>query len=159
MPPGVCLLQGMVRRAGARVIFLLAVGLSEFVGIRAGSAKVLASAAIDLAPPIRFNVRMKKLIPAVLLAAAPLLLSPAPAQTKLTPKTAVSRTDNCAPIGRTANGELVYSMKCENLPAPPPPPQARMEETAPPPPPTPPPPQETRTGLFGWSFDRRQPDQ
>jgi hypothetical protein len=73
------------------------------------------------------------------------------------PKSAASRADNCAPIGRTANGELVYSMKCEMIPAPPPPPQARMEETAPPPPP--PPQQETqRGGFFGWSYDRR-PDQ
>jgi hypothetical protein len=66
-----------------------------------------------------------------------------------------ARVDNCAPIGRTANGELVYSMKCDNLPAPTPAPQARMEETAPP---APPPQQETRSGLFGWSYDRRQPE-
>ena len=66
-----------------------------------------------------------------------------------------ARVDNCAPIGRTANGELVYSMKCDNLPAPTPPPQARLEETAPPPP-AQPPRDEGRTGLFGWSFDRRQ---
>ena len=135
-------------------------GLSEFVGIRAHPAKVLASGAIDFAPPIRLNMRMKKLIPAVLMIAPALLLQPALAQTRLTPKAAAApRADNCAPIGRTANGELVYSMKCENLPAPPPPPQARIEETAPPPPP----PQETRSGssggLFGWSYDRRQPDQ
>ena len=33
--------------------------------------------------------------------------------------------DVCAPIGKTAKGELVYSMKCDNMPAPPaPPPQA-----------------------------------
>jgi hypothetical protein len=113
---------------------------------------------MDFDPSIRFNTRMNRLISAILLAAALLLPQPDLAQTNLTPKAAaVSRTDVCAPIGRTAKGELVYSMKCENLPAPPPPPQARIEETAPPPPP--PPPQETRTGLFGWSFDRRQPDQ
>ena len=114
----------------------------------------------DLA--IRFNAPMKRLIPAVLLACVPLTFHGAAAQTQLTPKakTSASRVDNCAPIGRTANGELVYSMKCEHMPAPPPPPQARMEETAPPPPP---PPQETRTGssggLFGWSYDRRPPEQ
>ena len=73
------------------------------------------------------------------------------------PKSAV-RTDNCAPIGRTANGELVYSMKCDNIPAPVPPPQARMEETAPPPAAPPPPRDEGRTGLFGWSYDRRPPE-
>jgi hypothetical protein len=68
------------------------------------------------------------------------------------------RVDNCAPIGRTANGELVYSMKCDNIPAPHPPPQARLEETAPPPPPPAQPRDEGRTGLFGWSYDRRQPE-
>ncbi len=101
---------------------------------------------------------MNKLIPAIVLALTLLLCLSASAQTKLTPKAAPSRADNCAPIGRTANGELVYSMKCDNLPAPTPPPQARIEETAPPPPP----PQETRSGsggLFGWSYDKRQPDQ
>jgi hypothetical protein len=132
-------------------------GPSEFVGIRAHPAKVLASEAIDFAPPIRLNMRMKKLIPAVLMIVPALLLQAALAQTRLTPKAAAApHGDNCAPIGRTANGELVYSMKCDNLPAPPPPPQARIEETAPPPPP---PQQESRGGLFGWSFDRRQPDQ
>lgn len=28
------------------------------------------------------------------------------------------RTDPCAPIGRTADGQLVYSMTCERLPVP-----------------------------------------
>jgi hypothetical protein len=40
------------------------------------------------------------------------------------------RVDNCAPIGRTADGKLVYSMKCDNLPvpvAPAPPPAAAVE--------------------------------
>jgi hypothetical protein len=73
----------------------------------------------------------------------------------LTPKAATSRADNCAPIGRTANGQLVYSMKCENLPAPAaPPPQAELRETAPPP--------ETeikRSGLFGMSYEVKRPDQ
>ena len=73
----------------------------------------------------------------------------------LTPKNAASRADICAPIGRTANGELVYSMKCDTIP---PPPQARIEETAPPP--APPPQQETqRSGIFGWSYDHRPTDQ
>ena len=69
----------------------------------------------------------------------------------------VARVDNCAPIGRTANGELVYSMKCDNMPVPVPPPQAKVEEPAPPPPPSRS--DEGRSGLFGWSFDRRQSDQ
>ena len=111
---------------------------------------------MDFNVAIRFNMRMTKPILAVL-AVTPLLFQPVLAQTKLTPKAAVSHPDNCAPIGRTANGELVYSMKCDNIPAPAAPPQARIEETAPLPPP--PQQQETRSGVFGWSFDRRQPDQ
>jgi hypothetical protein len=82
------------------------------------------------------------------------MMAPAWGQTQLAPKTTAAR-DNCAPIGRTAKGELVFSMKCDNLPAPPPPPpQAEVKET-PPAPPT----SEGRTGLFGWSYDRRQSDQ
>jgi hypothetical protein len=96
---------------------------------------------------------MKKLVFAILLIA-----SPAWAQTKLAPKGASARVDICAPIGRTADGKLVYSMKCENLPVPPPPPQAEVEEAPPPPPP-----QAQRTGLFGLSFgsqeDARKPNQ
>jgi hypothetical protein len=91
---------------------------------------------------------MKKLVLAVLLVS-----SPAWAQTKLAPKSATARVDNCAPIGRTADGKLVYSMKCENLPVPPPPPQA---EAAPPPAPEP---EVRRTGIFGWSFERNRPDE
>jgi len=101
---------------------------------------------------------MKKLLLVLLLMAAPSW-----AQTQLVPRDtarpatrgAAARVDNCAPIGRTAKGELVYSMKCDNVPAPAPPPQARIEE-----PTTPPPQPETqRSGVFGWSYDRRQPDQ
>jgi len=112
---------------------------------------------MDFDVAIRFNMPMRKLIPAVVMALVPLMVHSAAAQTQLTPKatpkSAAARADNCAPIGRTANGELVYSMKCNHIPAPVAPPQARMEETAPPPPP---PQQETRSGLFGWSYDRRQ---
>ena len=72
---------------------------------------------------------MKKLLFIVLLIA-----SPAWAQTKLVPKSATARADPCAPIGRTADGKLVYSMKCENLPVLPPPPQAAMTSPALPPP-------------------------
>src|SRR6266436_6901902 len=60
---------------------------------------------------------MKKLLLAILL-----ISSPAWAQTKPLPKGAATRADNCTPIGRTEDGKLLYSMKCENLPAPPPPP-------------------------------------
>jgi hypothetical protein len=109
---------------------------------------------MDIPRPIRFNSGrttlvlrenpMKKLVFAILLIA-----SPAWAQTKLVPKTVTARADVCAPIGRTADGKLVYSMKCDNLPvpvAPLPPPQA---EVAPPPEP-----EVQRSGLFGMSFSR-----
>lgn len=95
----------------------------------------------------------KPIIPILLIIAALLSVS-ASAQTKLTPGNAASRADICAPIGRTANGELVYSMKCDSIPVP----QTRIEETAPPP--ASPPQQETqRSGIFGWSYDHRQTDQ
>jgi hypothetical protein len=73
---------------------------------------------------------MKKLLFAILL-----ISSPVWAQTKLVAKGATTRVDDCAPIGRTAKGELVYSLKCENMPAPAP---AQVEaEPAPVPTPTP----------------------
>jgi hypothetical protein len=95
---------------------------------------------------------MKKLVLAILL-----ISSPAWAQTKLTPKNATARVDNCAPIGRTADGKLVYSMKCDNLPAPPaPPPQAEVREA--PAPAAAPEPEVQRSGIFGWSYERKRPD-
>ncbi len=93
---------------------------------------------------------MKMLVVAILL-----ISSPAWAQTKLVPKSVTARVDHCAPIGRTADGQLVYSMKCENLPAPPPPPP--QAEAAPPPPPAEP--EVRRTGIFGLSFERKRPDE
>jgi hypothetical protein len=106
---------------------------------------------VDSIRTMRFNARsergdlMKKLLLAIVL-----MTSPAWAQTKLTPKAGAARVDNCTPIGRTANGELVYSMKCDNIPPPPPPQQAEVK-------PAPPPaePETERTGFFGMSFDRR----
>jgi hypothetical protein len=89
---------------------------------------------------------MKKLLMALLLVS-----SPAWAQTKLVPKSVTARVDNCAPIGRTADGKLVYSMKCENLPVPPPPP-APLAETAPEP-------EVQHSGIFGLSYERKRPDQ
>ncbi|QOG18654.1 MULTISPECIES: hypothetical protein [Bradyrhizobium] len=83
-----------------------------------------------------------------------LMASPAAAQVKLTPKATAAHPDPCAPIGRTADGKLVYSMKCENLPAPPaPPPQAELKEA--PQPATEAEPEVRRSGIFGWSYDRR----
>ena len=102
---------------------------------------------------------MKKVLLSLLL-----FTSPAFAQTQIVPrdtikpatKSAAARAaDVCAPIGKTAKGELVYSMKCDNLPAPPaPPPQAEVREAAPPPEP-----EVRKSGLFGWSYDRRKPDE
>jgi hypothetical protein len=91
---------------------------------------------------------MKKLVLAILL-----ISSPAWAQTKPAPKNVAARVDNCAPIGKLADGQFVYSMKCDNMPAPPPPPQA---EAAPAPPPEP---EMQRTGIFGLSYTRKPPDQ
>ena len=83
-----------------------------------------------------------------------LIASPVAAQVKLTPKSSMAHPDPCAPIGRTADGNLVYSMRCENLPAPPSPaPQAELKEA--PAPAAEPEPEVRRTGVFGWSYDRR----
>ena len=93
---------------------------------------------------------MNKLLPLLLLIASPVW-----AQTQAAPKGTAARADPCAPIGKTARGELVYSMKCDNLPATlPPPSQAETREVAPPAEP-----EARRGGLFGWSFDRRKPDE
>jgi len=92
---------------------------------------------------------MKKLVFAILLIASPAL-----AQTKLVPKGVAARVDNCAPIGRTEDGKLVYSMKCENMPAPPPPPpQAEIKEAPAPEP------EIHRSGIFGMSYEMKRPDQ
>jgi hypothetical protein len=95
---------------------------------------------------------MKKTIFTILL----LTTTPALAQTALTPKRTATRADSCAPIGRTSNGMLVYSMKCETLPAPPPgavpPPQAQAA-------PEPEEPEVQRTGILGLSYTRKRPDE
>ena len=95
---------------------------------------------------------MKKLLLVALLMASPAWAQTQPAP-KAAPKTTTRVTDPCAPIGRTAKGELVCSMKCDNLPMPPPPVQAEAREapvTVPPPEP-----EVQRGGIFGWSYDRR----
>jgi hypothetical protein len=85
-----------------------------------------------------------------------LIASPAWAQSNLAPrKNAISRVDNCAPIGRTADGKLVYSLKCDNLPTPPaPPPQAEVRQA-----PVAAEPEVERSGLFGWSYTRKNPNE
>jgi hypothetical protein len=101
--------------------------------------------------PLRAKPMMKLLLVTVLMA------SPAWAQTQIAPKAAPKNTaraiDPCAPIGRTAKGELVYSMNCDTLPVPPPPAQAEAREAPAAPAPEP---EVQRGGLFGWSYDRRQ---
>jgi len=149
---------------------------SKFLGQRQPAAKYSATAPVfrmDGGDAIRFNARgtiwafylrakpmKKQLLMMVLISlpamSLPVMSWPAWAQTQLTPKGVTARTDNCAPIGRTANGQLVYSMKCENLPAPPPPPQAELKETAPPPAAEP---EVKRSGLFGMSYEVKRPDQ
>ena len=80
---------------------------------------------------------------------------PAWAQAQSAPKPATARADHCAPIGKTAKGELVNAMKCDNLPvSSAPPPQAEAREAAPPAEP-----EDRKSGLFGWSFDRRKPSE
>jgi hypothetical protein len=88
---------------------------------------------------------MKKSLTLVLLA---LCCTPAFAQTKPAKSraAAVPAPDVCEPIGRTADGKLIYSLKCDNLPAPPPRPVAEtapVEERQAP---------IQRSGLFGLSF-------
>jgi len=83
-----------------------------------------------------------------------LIASPALAQVKPAAKTAAARLDPCAPIGRTADGKLVYSMKCENLPAPTPP-QAELREAPAAAAAAEAEPEVRRGGIFGWSYDRR----
>jgi hypothetical protein len=99
---------------------------------------------------------MSKYLLVLLLVAAPAaaqVKSAAKGPEKGTAKSAAAQPDVCAPIGRTADGTLVYSMKCENLPAPPaPPPQAEAKET---PPAAEPESEVKRSGILGWSYDRR----
>ena len=96
---------------------------------------------------------MNKLLFVILVIALP-GFSPARAQTKILPKSVTARLDACAPIGRTEDGKLVYSMKCEHVPAPPAP--APQAEAAP----APEPEQEVRrSGIFGLSYERKRPDE
>jgi hypothetical protein len=126
-------------------------GSDNFVGLLASDPVQWGRTGRVAREIIARDILMKRIILAILLVS-----SPAWAQTKLAPKSATARVDNCAPIGRTADGQLVYSMKCENLPvpvAPAPPPQAEA---------TPAPPQQPevrRSGIFGLSFEVKRPDE
>ena len=73
-----------------------------------------------------------------------LLSLPAMAQTK--PRAARAPVDKCAPIGQLADGTLVYSLQCDNLPVvaqPQKSPEAEIQ----------------RGGLFGMSYTRKRPDE
>lgn len=94
---------------------------------------------------------MKKILLVILLMASPALAQTSVAP-KATPKTTARAADPCAPIGRTAKGELVYSMKCDTLPVPPP---AQAEAREAPVAAPAPEPEVQRGGIFGWSYDRR----
>jgi hypothetical protein len=89
-----------------------------------------------------------------LLLLAALIAFPVWAQAQPTSSRAPARADVCAPIGKTAKGELVYAMKCDKLPAVAAPAQIDAREPAPPPEP-----EVRKGGLFGWSFDRRKSDE
>ena len=98
---------------------------------------------------------MKKLGLMMLMLAQPAVTQAALAQTAPAPKPgAAKRADACAPIGRTEDGKLVYSMKCESIPKPIAPPQAAAQpaQSAPA---AELEPETERGGLFGWSYDRR----
>lgn len=90
----------------------------------------------------------------VILAAQLALTQAAWAQMAPSPKTAAAkRAEACAPIGRTEDGKLVYSMKCDSIPKPVAP--AAPQAAAQPAPTVEPEPETERSGLFGWSYDRR----
>jgi hypothetical protein len=100
---------------------------------------------------------MKRLVLILLL-----LAQPAWAQVKLVPKEVTKRADNCAPIGRTEDGKLVYAMKCEIPPKPATAAVAPQAAVNPALSPEVEPKSETetettteRSGLFGLSYDRR----
>lgn len=62
-------------------------------------------------------------------------------------KSAAKRGDPCAPIGKTADGKLVYSMSCDAMPVPIVPPRPAADAA-----PAPPPPEEDKGGLFRNPF-------
>jgi hypothetical protein len=74
-----------------------------------------------------------------------LMASPAWAQSK---PVGGHRADPCAPIGQTADGKLVYSMLCKNLPAPPSAPMADSTAAPAEAAAAEPPPEEDKGGLF-----------
>jgi hypothetical protein len=61
--------------------------------------------------------------------------------------------DACAPIGKTADGQLVYGMACNAMPAPPPRTEAAPAAA------TSAEPEVERSGIFGMSYTRKPPSQ
>ena len=98
---------------------------------------------------------MKKLLLIFLLTSSPAWAQTQPVPAPKTQKRTAARVDPCTPIGKTAKGEFVYSLKCESLPAPVAPSPAAQAEVKPPPPAEP---ESGMSGLFGWSYDRRKPE-
>ena len=89
---------------------------------------------------------MKKLL--ILLA----LVAPQAASAQARPQKGPAR-DVCAPIGKTADGQLVYGMACNAMPAPQP--RAAIEPVAP----VAAEPEIERSGIFGLSYTRKPPSQ
>ncbi|MDH2384104.1 hypothetical protein [Bradyrhizobium sp. CER78] len=98
---------------------------------------------------------MKKVLPILLLLVSPVWAQTKPATVKPSARPAAPVVDDCAPIGRTEKGELVYSLKCDNLPVP----SSAAASTAPrveaPAAAPAAEPEVRRSGVFGWSYDRR----
>ncbi len=91
---------------------------------------------------------MKRLLILFLL----LLAGPAPVWAQAKPLKGSAR-DACAPIGKTADGQLVYGLACNAMPAPPP--RAAIEAA----PAAAPEPEIERSGIFGMSYTRKPPSQ
>ena len=79
---------------------------------------------------------------------------PASAWAQAKPQKGMVR-DTCAPIGKTADGQLVYGMACNAMPVPMAPPRAQTTAA----PPVEPEPEIERSGIFGMSYTRKPPSQ
>lgn len=88
---------------------------------------------------------MSRLLALILLVSTPAWAETAPTAATAPAHKKVAKADSCTPIGQLADGQLIYSLKCKNLPAPPPKPEAAAAQAAPAAP------QPARGGLFGYS--------
>ena len=89
-------------------------------------------------------------LPVKILLIAVLLVLPANAWAQVKPSKSATR-DVCAPIGKTANGQLVYGMACDAMPAPPPRAAVEVAPVSEP--------EIERSGIFGMSYTRKPPSQ